>query len=476
MLRRKIEEQFPQLEWRLFEYMKACYGELVKPKLAEGVQMTGSLLLKLMGQGAVYIRALESLGDDDDDDDDIDLMTAAWEIEDSFACDTSSTTAITATSRGQSGQVSSVPQESRDSAAGPSFCNPMQDSSEDVIEVLSPGEGLDGTLGNAAVSSDDHHTDFEAQFDELPIKPILLHRAQLRQDFIMEFSDPNILKFKLDVTVVDEMGKEEIGSGNGVLRDAISEFWRLFFLAATIGAAEKVPFIRHDFKKNEWEAVGRVFVYSFVHLSYLPLQLSPAFIMTCLFEDEALTNDLLLASFRFYVSSDDRDMLANCIAGNVHANDDELLDFLSSFKCYRNPTEQNIREIILEIAHQEIVQKPRFVANCWSPLFIKLRKLIKTSDDLTKLYEERKPTPKKVVKLLVASPENDAERCCLDHLKRYLKSLEGNISNFLRFVTGSDILTCTSIKVTFNTLEGLIRRPVAHMWPNFGTTNHLSIL
>ena len=71
---------------------------------------------------------------------------------------------------------------------------------------------------------------------------------------------------------------------------------KLFFLAATIGAAEKVPFIRHDFKKNEWEAVGRVFVYSFVHLSYLPLQLSPAFIVTCLFEDEALTNDLYSAA------------------------------------------------------------------------------------------------------------------------------------------------------------------------------------
>ena len=84
-------------------------------------------------------------------------------------------------------------------------------------------------MGTAAVSSDDHHTDFEAQFDELTIKPIL---AQLRQDFIMEFSDPNILNFKLDVTVVDEMGKEKIGSGNGVLRDAISEFWTLFFLAA----------------------------------------------------------------------------------------------------------------------------------------------------------------------------------------------------------------------------------------------------
>ena len=83
---------------------------------------------------------------------------------------------------------------------------------------------------------------------------------------------------------------------------------------------------------------------SVVHLSYLPLQLSPAFLMTSFFEDEALTNDLLLDSFRFYVSSDDRDILANCIAGNVHPNDDELLDFLSSFKCYRNATEQNIKE------------------------------------------------------------------------------------------------------------------------------------
>ena len=62
--------------------------------------MTGSVLLKLMGQGAVYILALESLGDDYDDG--IDLMTASSEIEDSFACDTSSSRAITAKLRGQS--------------------------------------------------------------------------------------------------------------------------------------------------------------------------------------------------------------------------------------------------------------------------------------------------------------------------------------------------------------------------------------
>lgn len=98
------------------------------------------------------------------------------------------------------------------------------------------------------------------EFHELPTMSMLGHRAQLRQDFIMVFSDPNILNFKLNVTVVNEMGREETGAGNGVLRDVISEFWKLLFLAATVGAAEKIPCIRHDFQKNEWEAVGRLFL------------------------------------------------------------------------------------------------------------------------------------------------------------------------------------------------------------------------
>ena len=240
------------------------------------------------------------------------------------------------------------------------------------------------------------------------------------------------------------------------MRDVISEFWKLFFLAATVGAAEKISCIRHDFRKNEWEAVGRLFVYSFVRLGYLPLQLSPAFITTCLFGDEALTEDLLLDSVRFYLSSEERATLDECLAVRLSPNDGEILDLPSSFKCYRNPTEENLKEILLELAHQENVQKPRYVTNCWSPIFTILKKLIKTPDDLSKLYLERKLTPKKAVQLLEATPASD------DHLKRYLKSLEGNISTSLRFVTGSDIQNCSTMKETFSSLDGLTRRPVAH--------------
>lgn len=53
--------------------------------------MTSNLLLKLMGQGAVYIRALDCLDGEEDDEYD-DLLKAAWEVEGSATDDKSSIT------------------------------------------------------------------------------------------------------------------------------------------------------------------------------------------------------------------------------------------------------------------------------------------------------------------------------------------------------------------------------------------------
>ena len=49
------------------------------------------------------------------------------------------------------------------------------------------------------------------------------------------------------------------------------------------------------------------------------------------------------------------------------------------------------------------------------------------------------------------------------HLKQYICSLQGkSLSLFLQFITGSDIVSCESIEVTFSVFEGMSRRPVAH--------------
>ena len=142
-----------------------------------------------------------------------------------------------------------------------------------------------------------------------------------------------------------------------------------------------------------------------------------------------------------------------------------MLDFLSNYKCYRIPTKENILQIVSELAHQEIIQKPRYVTNCWAPI---LKPLIAFPDfqslvTLENLYDIKRPTAKKIVKLIKSEPVTDQERQCLDHLKKYIRSLQGSLlSVFLQFITGSDIISCDSIEVTFSALEGTSRRPVAH--------------
>ena len=67
------------------------------------------------------------------------------------------------------------------------------------------------------------------------------------------------------------------------------------------------------------------------------------------------------------------------------------------------------------------------------------------------------------MKLIKSEPVTDQERQCLDHFKKYIRSLQGSLlSVFLQFITGSDIISCDSIEVTFSALEGTSRRSVAH--------------
>ena len=141
------------------------------------------------------------------------------------------------------------------------------------------------------------------------------------------------------------------------------------------------------------------------------------------------------------------------------------MEFLSSYKCYRLPSEENIRDIFCQLAQQELIHKPRYVANCWAPILcsLKMHKYFENESKLLSFYEQLKPTPKKVVKILHASPKNDAERNTFDHLQRYVKSLGGNVSAFLQFTTGTSVfLPERQLEVSFTQLNGLACRHIAH--------------
>lgn len=158
-------------------------------------------------------------------------------------------------------------------------------------------------------------------------------------------------------------------------------------------------------------------------------------------------------------------MLNKCLDENFNPADEDVLDFLTMWKCCKRPTKENIESIILELAHQELVQKPRYIVNCWTAILKELQTdpAVQTPKTLSKLYDSRNPTAKKVIKLFKASPSNDMEIQTLNHLKRYIKSLEGRkLERLLHFVTGSDVICFSEIEITFNNLSGIARRPVVH--------------
>ena len=98
----------------------------------------------------------------------------------------------------------------------------------------------------------------------------MCYRAFLKDNLIEIFKDPEMVHVNLDVNFIDNNGREEEGKGAGVFREAISTFWNQFFNLLAVGTQEKVPAIRHDYQRAEWEAIGRILMYGYIKERYFP--------------------------------------------------------------------------------------------------------------------------------------------------------------------------------------------------------------
>lgn len=92
----------------------------------------------------------------------------------------------------------------------------------------------------------------------------------------------------------------------------LSNFWRQFFTSLTFGTIEKVPCVRHDHGKKEWESVARILVYGVKVANYFPVELSCGFIACVLFPEDCVSEDFLLKSFEQYIAEDEREAFQKC--------------------------------------------------------------------------------------------------------------------------------------------------------------------
>ena len=279
---------------------------------------------------------------------------------------------------------------------------------------------------------------------ELPIVHVTIMRSNILKMLISEFKNSALLHSQVEFFLISDTGDIEEGRGTGLTREILCLFWREFYTALSVGGTEKVPSIRHDYQRSEWASIARIIVFGYKEVGQFPLNISRVFFASCLFGEEVIPDSCLIDSFKLYVSRDEQEVLEKCFDAEFNPEDEDLLDFLSAYKCYRVPKRDTIQVTVKELAHQELIQKPRYVANVW---LLELNTLtsereFRDLESLITMYEAKKPSAKKVIKLLDVIITKEDERECFEYLKRYIKSLDDTaLGALLQFLTGSNIIT-----------------------------------
>lgn len=231
----------------------------------------------------------------------------------------------------------------------------------------------------------------------------------------------------------------------GVLRDAVAEFWETFYSSYTTGNHVKVPAIVHTMTSERWKAVGSVIALGYKQANYFPIELAVPFWESCInglafaFDSTELVN-----SFLQYVPDCERDVLELALKNFESVSTEDLMDTMECYAVRVVPTEDNLHDVLSQIAHRELVQAPAFVAECWQEIVSSLKPAV----DIRKLLVALLPTTKKVLALLKGPADNNMdgkEKATMDHLKKYIRSLsQVMLKTFVRYVTGEHSYTPTT--------------------------------
>lgn len=291
-----------------------------------------------------------------------------------------------------------------------------------------------------------------------------IHRGQAFEEMMTAFQTLESACGRLKIVMIAPNGEEEAAvDAGGVFKDALSEFWDETYKRCTEGTTAKIPILRDDFTAEKWEAMAKILMKGYKDVKYFPLQLCKAFMELCILGDvKSDITDALLS----YLSPYETKILAQALQDFDKIELDDLVEVFSSLKSQRIPSRNSLRQVLNDVAHKELIQKPMFVIDIWQVI---LRGLM-TEDDLNNVYRNCVPDCKNILRRLPSEEEvcsGLAERRVFGFLKKYVKEGDAKLlAKLCRFITGADVLTTDSVSVEFNHSAGFCRCFVGHTCTN----------
>lgn len=278
-------------------------------------------------------------------------------------------------------------------------------------------------------------------------------------------------------TQVSFRGEDTIESG-GVTRDLFSSFfdemYRYFFEGSTLVTLSVHP----GTSLEKTKVMGTIISHGYLVSGVLPIRVAfpcLAAILCLRYNESSIPNnilvDMLLDSFSQYDFNMFNQAKIESKSGSTSFSDKirtYLTNMISFYGCRQLPSPSNFAKILVEIAKCKFYLKPAAAIQSLCSGIPEAHRSFWEKMSVLQLYTIYRAmfvSPEKVVTYIETNcePENNTQERVLMYLRQYVGSLSRNsLCLFLRFVTGSYVFTGRGIIVTFNKLDGLARRPIAH--------------
>ena len=260
----------------------------------------------------------------------------------------------------------------------------------------------------------------------------------------------------------------------GVQRDMYAGFWHKAYSVLFEGATLLTPMIHPQMDMSTFTIIGRILSHGYMVSGTLPIRIALPTLICMLLGPAAaslISDKVLLNTFLDFISTCERSTLKLALACDDKlfpvTLQEELTTVLGGFGCRQLATPFNLPKLVTQVARYLFLVKPAAsiaMINSGVPISHQEFWNKKSPEELYSIYQRLTISPKKVISLIeipeVATTQED--RVCY-----YLRTMIGNMQpgelrSFMRFVTGSCVCITCKINITFNSLSGFARRPIAH--------------
>ena len=261
----------------------------------------------------------------------------------------------------------------------------------------------------------------------------------------------------------------------GVARDMYSAFFEETYKHLFDGSTLLCPVVHPEMDVSTLATVGTIISHAYMVTGILPIRIAFPCLAQCLLGTTvAVPPSILVETLIDSLTPYEADIVKKAFEEVKHqlptfSTDimTGLLSLLSRFNSRQLPTPLKFRQMVGQVASYEFLSKPSAalaVMNSGVPALYKPFWEGVGLNTLYLIYQAQCASHGTVLKMLEDAVGNDANE---DRILGYLRQFVGSMSsdalrNFLRFVTGSSVCSSLQIQVSFNSLSGAARRPIAH--------------